>query len=422
MAEKKEDGHVQAKIFTKLQNYPLDDTLLSIPSISGSSELNALVKGLLLSDDIEDLEFDFLINGEYFESENLGCYISEKSISTESVLEIEYVLKQKEPKLEKSLLHNDWVSSIDMENDLILTGTYDSLVNIWSKKSGKLLCNAEIHTMAVKKVVWNKHNNETSFLSASQDQSVLIWMYKQSENKCISVHTCRGHAGSVDCLALHPSMHKFASGSWDKMIKVWDSRIDLQATNEDVDENVKKSKKNTSNNVPTIRTPLITLSGHKEPVSSLLWIDDKLVSAAWDHCIRFWDCETATNTFTLTGNKVYLSISYSAYSHLLASGSTDKYVRLWDPRSSDGTVVKSMLSSHNGWVSSVEWSPSNEHHLISGSYDNSVKFWDIRSTKKALANIESHLDKVMCVRWVQDNLVLSGGADSQLHITNLDLS
>ncbi|XP_065674460.1 ribosome biogenesis protein wdr12 [Hydra vulgaris] len=419
----KEDVHVQAKIYTKLKKYQIQDTLLSIPSISGTLELNALVKGLLLSEDSGILEFDFLINGEYFEADSLASYINEKSISTESVIEIEYILKQKEPKLERSLLHNDWVSSIDVENDLIITGTYDSLVNIWSKKNGKLLCAAESHSMAVKHVLWNKHeNNEISFLSASQDQSVLIWMYKRPESKCFSIHSCRGHAGSVDCLALHPRTHKFASGSWDKMIKIWDSKIDLHATNEDIDDSTKKSKKNSMNNAPTIRTPLITLSGHKEPVSSLLWIDDKLVSAGWDHCIRFWDCETATNTFTFTGNKVYLSISYSASSHLLASGSTDKYVRLWDPRVSDGTVVKSMLSSHNGWISSVEWSPSNEYHLVSGSYDNSVKLWDIRSTKKSITNVESHQDKVMCVRWVENDLVLSGGADSQVHITKLDLN
>lgn len=45
---------------------------------------------------------------------------------------------------------------------------------------------------------------------------------------------------------------------------------------------------------------------------------------------------------------------------------------------SDGAVMKNTLTSHQGWVSSVAWSPSSEFELISGSYDNTVKLWDTR--------------------------------------------
>ena len=48
------------------------------------------------------------------------------------------------------------------------------------------------------------------------------------------------------------------------------------------------------------------------------------------------------------------------------------------PPLSDGAVVKNTLTSHQGWVSSVTWSPSNEFELISGSYDMTVKLWDTR--------------------------------------------
>ena len=39
----------------------------------------------------------------------------------------------------------------------------------------------------------------------------------------------------------------------------------------------------------------------------------------------------------------------------------------------ESSVVQSVLSSHQGWVVAVQWSPSKEHQLLSGSYDSSLK-------------------------------------------------
>jgi ribosome biogenesis protein YTM1 len=44
----------------------------------------------------------------------------------------------------------------------------------------------------------------------------------------------------------------------------------------------------------------------------------------------------------------------------------------------DGQVVKGTLTSHQGWVSSLAWSPISEFELASGSYDTTVKLWDTR--------------------------------------------
>jgi ribosome biogenesis protein YTM1 len=71
------------------------------------------------------------------------------------------------------------------------------------------------------------------------------------------------------------------------------------------------------------------------------------------------------------------------------------------------------LTSHLGWVPSVNFHPQNENLLASGSYDKTVKFWDIRS-KIPLHTISAHSDKVLVVDWDQQERIISGGADNKL--------
>jgi len=400
-----------------IKKYEIQETPFSVPAGSGCNELNDLLRSLLFSENdnnATDVVFDFLIEGEYLRT-SIQEYVTSKNVSTESVIRIEYTLQQESPELSHSLLHNDWVSSVDIRNNNIITGSYDNTIKIWNT-DGECLTSIEGHTMAVRKVVWNPLNTVTeSFISASQDQTAVIWEYNPEDHSSQCMHICKGHTKSVDCLAINPSCTKFASGSWDKMVKIWEAGIDSSACNED-ESDPKRICTKEKDNLKQIRTPLLTLSGHKEPVSCLLWSDDhELISSGWDHCIRLWDVNTSSNKHTLTGNKVILSIAYSPNKHLVVSGNADKFVRLFDVRAS-GDVVHKILSSHDGWVAGVDWSPNNENLLVSGSYDCAVKLWDIRCTSEPLHTLGKHGDKVMCVSWKEPNYVLSGAADCCLNI------
>ena len=107
--------------------------------------------------------------------------------------------------------------------------------------------------------------------------------------------------------------------------------------------------------------------------------DTNVCTASWDHSIKLWDMFAGQETRTLKSlNKIFLSIDYSPLNNLIAAGLNDSFVRIYDPKSKEGNIVKSTLTSHSGWVSSVFWSRTNENMLLSGSYDNLAKLWDMR--------------------------------------------
>ena len=48
------------------------------------------------------------------------------------------------------------------------------------------------------------------------------------------------------------------------------------------------------------QTPIQTMSGHTEGVSSIQWTSSTdIISGGWDHCIRLWDVLTGVNKDTL---------------------------------------------------------------------------------------------------------------------------
>ena len=373
--ENEDHSQLMVKFFTKNGKYSIADNPYSIPASSTIQNLNALLIGILKSDDNELetdfslLEFDFYINGQYIAS-TLGDLIQTiPDIKVESVIEIEYSERNAAPEPIDSVILDDWISSIKGLKDFILVGCYDNSVQLWNK-SGKQLVALSGHTGPVKCVAWF---NESKFMSSSHDQSILIW-HLNDQKKLIRTQKCVGHSESVECLDISEDKSKFVSGSWDKMIKLW-NLLDEQ----EFEENSLSKKK--KSDIPTqVKTPLITLSGHGENVSSCKWMNEKNVcSCSWDHSIRLWDMYSGQETQCLkAANKIYLSIDYSKRNGLISATSNDSFIRIYDPRSTEGNLVKISLSSHNGWVSSVCWSKNDANLLVSGSYDNSAKLWDIR--------------------------------------------
>ncbi|OQE34671.1 hypothetical protein PENCOP_c016G07939 [Penicillium coprophilum] len=153
---------------------------------------------------------------------------------------------------------------------------------------------------------------------------------------------------------------------------------------------------------------LQTLESHSGRVTSVAFSPDGglLASGSDDNTIKLWDTASGALRQTLESHSDWVrSVDFSSNGRLLASGSDDNTIKLWDIAT--GTLHQT-LKSHSDRVISVTFSPDSRA-LASSSVDRTVKLWDI--TKNTLyQTFEGHSDWVVSVAFSPNGRFLASGS------------
>ncbi|GBP16829.1 WD repeat-containing protein 48 homolog [Eumeta japonica] len=170
-----------------------------------------------------------------------------------------------------------------------------------------------------------------------------------------------------------------------------------------------------------------TLRTHKDYVRTLAYAKDKeqVASAGLDRAIFLWDVNTLTaltasnNTVTtssLVGNKESIySLAMNPPGTIIVSGSTEKVLRVWDPRNCTRLMK---LKGHSDNVKALVVSRDGSQ-CVSGSSDGTIKLWSLPQ-QRCVSTIRVHSEAVWALLATENfTHIISGGRDKLVIITEL---
>eukprot|EP00043_Microstomoeca_roanoka_P007145 m.69072 g.69072 ORF g.69072 m.69072 type:complete len:414 (+) comp13713_c0_seq1:80-1321(+) len=402
------DQEFRVSLFTRLDKFKIDLDKVTVPGTATRAQLSKLVNELLQRE--KPLPFDFIVNEEFLRT-TIADVVLEHNLPTEEELSIEYVLALLPPEPQATSSENDWISSIvtNVTGDLILASCYDNLGRIFDGE-GNVKALLQGHVAPVRDICWVPTSGAMKVATVSQDEHVILHTLNPSTFATKSIIKYTGHNAAVNCVAARGDGSMICSGGWDHTIRIWP----VEPEEDDLVSETKKSKTEITTHL--LEDPLLTMNASVAAVTSLLWPSDNTIySASDDHCLKKWDVVSGNCVSTLTGPKVIDDIDLHAKSGLIAAACFDGAVRIYDS-ANDTFRLSHVITCHSSPVASVAWNPHNEHQFVAAclSEETNLRIWDIRSQRVPVCGIASHKDKVLAVKWTEDNRIISGGADGNL--------
>lgn len=117
------------------------------------------------------------------------------------------------------------------------------------------------------------------------------------------------------------------------------------------------------------------------------------------------------------GRDAIISLAFSPDGGKIASGCTDRTIRLWS--TATRALIGKPMTGHSDWVRSVTFSHDGAF-IVSGSDDNTIRVWDTETGTEICEPLRDHTGLVRSVSCSSDGVcIVSGSNDGSVRLWNI---
>ncbi|XP_072267817.1 p21-activated protein kinase-interacting protein 1 [Pyxicephalus adspersus] len=234
--------------------------------------------------------------------------------------------------------HTASLSVVAVNNRFVATGSKDETIQIYDMKK-RVEHGALLHHNGT--VTCLEFYGNTHLLSGAEDGLICVWNTKKWECQ----QTFKAHKGKVLSLSIHPSGKLALSVGTDKTLRTWNLVEGRSAFIKNIKQNAnivqwspngEKYVVVIQNKVDVYKLETASIIGtisNPKRISSVQFIKDDVLAVAGDEeFIRIYDVESQKCLCEFTAHETRVKNLYSfKYEdfHVLASSSSDGYVKLW---------------------------------------------------------------------------------------------
>ncbi|MGD1912173.1 MAG: protein kinase [Rivularia sp. (in: cyanobacteria)] len=199
--------------------------------------------------------------------------------------------------------------------------------------------------------------------------------------------------------------------------------IDSQNKTYKNQESINNKTQQKSSNSPKVK-PLnysywryiYNFTGHIASIDSLAISPDRnlLASGSHDFTIKLWEINTGKQLKTINTQNIVYAIAFSPDGSMIASSGFENKIKLWDVTSGNNICT---LKGHVGWfisVNSLIFSPDGRIIASAGS-DKTVKLWDV-NTGSEIRTLTGHNTWIGSVAISPNGQIIASGSGDQTAI------